>query len=256
VRQVEVQEHGHAVAGDQDVRRLDVAVQDPPVVRVLQRLGQAGAPPGDRPGERPGPQGHPPGRPTHPVPLGRTEPVQGRDQRGPRRGAGVLEARLGQDLGQRDPAEVGHAQQVQPRGRVDPVRVDRDDVRMLQPRQRLRLARADPRHLQCDGPVRQLPLLRQEDPGERAAAQLLDEPEAGDRLAGLGQGDGRRRRPAQGRARALRHQAVDVEDLAQARGDLGEPGLVVGRVGMLAGLLAEAELLVGHATRVSSPRSG
>ena len=45
-----------------------------------------------------------------------------------------------EDLEERDPAEVRHAQEMQVRGRVGPVGVDGDDMSMLQPRQGLRLA--------------------------------------------------------------------------------------------------------------------
>ena len=135
-------------------------------------------------------------------------------------------------------------------GRVGPVRVDRDDVRVLEPGQRLRLARAGARDLQGDRPVGQLPLLGEEDPGERAPAQLLDQPEPGDRLARLGE----RRSAARGPCVRVRSCAAEPTRSWMSRtsrscgGDLGEPGLVLGRVGRLAGLLAEAELLVdqGH----------
>ncbi len=47
--EVEVEEHGHAVGGDQDVGWLDVAVEDAALVGVIEGLGQPGAPPGDGP---------------------------------------------------------------------------------------------------------------------------------------------------------------------------------------------------------------
>ena len=57
--QVEVQEHRQAVLGDEDVGRLDVAVQHAALVRMLQSLGQPRPPPGDGPGVCPPSQGVP-----------------------------------------------------------------------------------------------------------------------------------------------------------------------------------------------------
>jgi hypothetical protein len=256
-RQVEVQQHRPPVGRDQDVRRLDVAVQHAVLVRVLQGLGQPRADPGDRVAVR-----------------------QGRQRRlGPRRGL----ARLGrlarlerrqdlQDLGpghrrahpglveqsrQRHPAEIRHAQQMQPRGRVDAVREDRHDVRVLEPGQGLRLVAAAARHLQHDGAVGELALGGAEDPRQSAAAQLLMEQEAADRLAGLGQ-LGRRRLAAgapQHRARARPDQLVDRQQPPEGRGQLGVAPRVVDRRGPLARLLAQAVLLVqqAHPHRVVEP---
>ena len=134
---------------------------------------------------------------------------------------------------------------MQARRRVGPVRVDRDDVRVLEPGQRLRLARAGPRDLQRHRPVGELPLLGEEDPGERPPAQLLDQVEAGDRLPGLGEGRSARGPGTCEVGRGGRaDEAVDVEDPAEPVGELGEPLVVLGRDRGLAVLLAEAELLV------------
>ncbi len=72
---------------------------------------------------------------------------------------------------------------MQPTYRVDPVRVHRNNMRMLQPCQCLRLARASPRYLERHRTIRQLTLLCQKYPRERPAAQFLDEHEVRDRLA-------------------------------------------------------------------------
>ena len=95
-RQVEVQQHGHAVGGHQHVGRLDVAVEHAAVVGVVEGLGQPGAPPGDRPGVGPARQA-PPGRPSGPPAgsLGRLEPIERLDQRGA--GSGGLNLGVGQD---------------------------------------------------------------------------------------------------------------------------------------------------------------
>ena len=121
----------------------------------------------------------------------RPEPVERLDQLGPR--AGDPDLRVGQDPRQGDPAEIGHAEQVQPGRRVGSGRIDRDDVRVLEPGQHLRLRDPGAAHLQGHRPVGQLSLGGQEDAGEGAPAQFLDQLEAGDRLAGLGEKD---RRPA------------------------------------------------------------
>ena len=102
--------------------------------------------------------------------------------------------------------------------------------------------------LQRHRPVRELPLLGQEDAGERPPAQLLDEAESGDRLPGLGEGDAGGGRRVEFRRLPRADQAVDVEHPAEARRHLGEPSEVSGGVGGLARLLPEAEFLVdqGH----------
>ena len=137
-------------------------------------------------------------------------------------------AGVGQDLRQGDPAEIGHAEQVQAGRRVDPVRVDRDDVRVLEPGQGLRLARARPRDLQRHraGRPAAAPRARKTRAND-PAAQLLDQEEAGDRLAGLGERRRRARRSRPGRAgwplrRSRADEVVDVEHPAQRGGDLGE----------------------------------
>ena len=152
--------------------------------------------------------------------------------------------RMIEDLKKRDPAEIRHAEQMKPGGRIGPVRVDGDDVGVLEPRERLRLARTGSRHLERDGPVGQMPLLRKIDPRECASAQLLDQPEPRDRLAGL-----RERRtvlagPTRGQCAGPAEQVVNLEDFSERVGDVRKPGPVLRRLGRLAGLLAEAILLV------------
>ena len=63
-------------------------------------------------------------------------------------------------------------------------RVDRHDVRVLEPRQGPRLARQLGRDLQRHGPVGQVALGRQVDAAERPAAQLVDQAEAEELVAG------------------------------------------------------------------------
>ncbi len=126
---------------------------------------------------------------------------------------------------------------MQPGRRVDPVRVHRHDVGVLEPRQGLRLARAAPRDLERHRPIGQLALLGQEDPGERPAAQLLDQQEPGDRLAGFGKRarravaaplvDDEQESVVGGRARA--DQLVDLQDAPKRLGNLGETGEILRR---------------------------
>ncbi len=71
------------------------------------------------------------------------------------RNASVATAGLGQDPRQGQPAEVRHAEEMEPARRVGAIGVDRDDVGMLQPSQGLRLARAEPGDLEHDRPIGQ-----------------------------------------------------------------------------------------------------
>ena len=73
---------------------------------------------------------------------------------------------------------------------VDMIRVNGDDVRVLQQGQSLRLARADARNLEGDRAIGEVPLEGEEDPGHSPSAQLLDQPEAADGLAGPRKRDG------------------------------------------------------------------
>ena len=69
--------------------------------------------------------------------------------------------------------------------RVGPVRVNGDNVGVLEPGKRLRLARPGSHYLEGHWPVSQMLLLGQVDPRERPPSQFLDEPKPDDRLTGL-----------------------------------------------------------------------
>ena len=128
---------------------------------------------------------------------------------------------------ERHPAEERHAEQVEIGRRVGPIGVDGDDVRVLEPGERLRLFRSGPGHFEGHRAVGELAFSGQEDPGERAPAELLDEVEAGDGLAGLGEGgEGRFGDVEVGRVGPA-DQLVDVEDPAEAVGQVGEPLVVL-----------------------------
>ena len=105
----------------------------------------------------------------------------------------VFLADLGQDSSQGDPAEVGHAKQMQPGGRIDAVGVHRHDVGVLEAGKGLGLPRTSAADLQSHRSIRQLPLASQEDTGKRPPPQLLDQVEPANRLAGFGKQDSRGR---------------------------------------------------------------
>ena len=198
-----------------------------PVVGMAEGLGEPGSPPGD--GLFIGSLGQcrPPGRRAGGHTVVRLEPIERLDQ-GAARSFLLAQAVL-QDLGQCGPAEVGHAEQVEPGRPVDPMGMHRDDVGMLEPGQGLRLAGAAPADFQRDGPIRQLPFPGEEDPRERAATQLLDQVEPGDRLARLGESPGGPFRGLLRRRRALpwRSSRSRRADGCPARGAAGRrPGRI------------------------------
>ena len=175
------------------------------------------------------------------------EPVERGDEVGP--GPRDRHGRLRQDPRQSQTAEVGHTEEREPSRPIRATGVDRHDVGMLQPRQGLWLARAEPADLEHDGSIGQSELLGAENASEGPAAEFLDQPEAGDGLARFGEAPSgvRARRMGSG-AGTLGNQAMNLDDFAQAFGDVGEAGLVLDRIGDLSGLLAEAILFVdqGH----------
>ena len=69
---------------------------------------------------------------------------------------------------------------------VDVVRMNGDDVRMLEQGESLRLARAMTRNLEGHRPIGEVVLVGEKDPRHAPAAQLLDQPKANDRLADPG----------------------------------------------------------------------
>ena len=145
----------------------------------------------------------------------------------------ALHLGVGQDPRQRDPAEIGHAEQVQPRRRVGPVGVDRDDVRVLEPGQRLRLARAGPRDLQRHRPVGELPL---RGAGRRGRTRPGPAPRPGGspRSSGPPRGTRRPASPASLQDRSVWPEPTSPwmsKTRRESRRDLGEPGEVLGRVG-------------------------
>ena len=137
--------------------------------------------------------------------------------------------------GQRGAAEIGHAQRAQAAGRVVLDGVERDDVGVLQARQRQVLAGLAGRELEDDRPVAQRKLAGQEDPALRSAAELGQEQEVAQRFAGRG----KLRRDA---ARA--QEALAVEQHLQLRPPLREAAEHLLDRHFRTVLLAEAEFLV------------
>ena len=162
--QVEVEQQGHAVRRQEDVRRLDIPVDEIPEMRVVERLRQAQADPSDRPfvglrgqeltrgsrgrerdrGRARGPVEH-----LHQVPPGSFG----------RRAA----RQLIQQVLERHASQVGEAEDPQAlfgevlRGQ------DRHDMRVLEPGQQPMLAPLERADLEDDRPVRQIGLRRQVD---------------------------------------------------------------------------------------------
>ena len=169
------------------------------------------------------------------------------DQRLARVGQRLVALQLREDIGQRRGAVVRHADGVQ---RPDGVgRVDRHDVRVLEPGQRARLARQLGRDLQGHRPVGQLALGRQVDAAEGPAAQLVDQAEAEEIHPGSGQArDGPRELLGAGRVGVVQA----PEELRRPVGDPGRPAPVVD-VGP-ARTVPEAELQVRPRRRLDVDR--
>ena len=109
--------------------------------------------------------------------------VYGAEQLAAGVGQPVPGVEIAQHIGQRGRAEIRHADRLQTARAV--ARVNRHDMGVLQPGQRLGFASLIRRDLQGHQPVRQVRLPRQIHPAEGAAAQLLFETEAQKRIAHL-----------------------------------------------------------------------
>jgi len=113
--QVEVEEHRLAVAGDQDVGRLDVHVDEVAVVGVLQAVGDADADPADRL-DVGGPGDVAPERPSGRRDRDRQaglDPVDRPEDLAPRAAGRLDVVQDFEDLRQRRAAEEGHAEDLQ-----------------------------------------------------------------------------------------------------------------------------------------------
>ncbi len=242
VGQVEVQQLRPLADRQQDVGRLDVAVQDGLRMGIGQGPGDHGDDPGDALGVGPAL-----GKAS---PAGRFGPVrravgrvldQGRAKdRGPPRAARRIDP--ADHLVQGQPGPVGHAQAPQAGLRVVGDREDRHDVLVVQPRLDGRFLAAVAGDLQRDLAIAERLVEGEEDAGRPPSAEDRAEVEAVEVLARIGE-SGRLGHPADGLAE---HQVV-----AELRFERIAPGVVPGAellgVGGLAGVLAEAEFLVDQA---------
>jgi hypothetical protein len=83
--------------------------------------------------------------------------------------------------------EIGHAEDAQPAGRIIGDGVNRHDVRVLKSREDLRLFTVGTRDLDGDQPPAQVDFLGEIDPGKSPSAQLEDDPETRQLIAGVGE---------------------------------------------------------------------
>lgn len=150
-----------------------------------------------------------------------------------------------QDLQERHPAKVRHAEQMKAGKRIGPRRIDGNDVGVLEPRQRLGLTRPGARHLEGDGSVCQMLLLGKIDPRKCPSAQLRDEPKPRNRLPGAGNEGPFARGARRGIARPP-DQGVNLDHLLERARDVGEPGLVLRRRWRFPRLFFQAILLVNQ----------
>jgi hypothetical protein len=244
-RQVEIEEHGAAVGGEQHVARLEVAVADAAVVDVGQRVGQLHAelhdpldvskPVQQRPGVGQGVLlrrlvG------THTRPGDGTEDCGRTGQRRRRvRPSVPRRLQVAHDGEQGGVAQVGHADHGQAGLPVHPGGMHGDDVGVVEPAQGPALAGAPPRHLEDDQAVADVRLPGQEHLGEGAASQPPQQLTAAE--GGTLPGHGRERL-----ARDLGgDQAPD-----RFRGAGGKAGREGVGVEVLAGGVAAEKLLVGQ----------
>jgi hypothetical protein len=189
--EVEIEEQRLSFGADEDVGRLDVAVEDASLMSMVESLAELRPDPGhgalvtqpaeDRPGCRPLLE---PGCAAVQCLAGRfavargailildlhrrggLDRLQGECQLLAGNGTRRLGPELGQDGRKARPSQIRHANGAQPRARIFVERVNRNDVGVQQLGQRLRLGPFDRCDLEHDGAARQVSLLRQEHPGE------------------------------------------------------------------------------------------
>ena len=240
-RQMEIQQHRLGVGREQDIGRLQVHVDQPSLVGILQRVGQAGDLPADRANvrrlrEKPPRRARGGLRPG----VGLPGPVEQLEQ-GPsaalvRRNA----AQLGEDPSQGRPAQVRHAKRTQPAGRKLVLAVQGHDVGVLQACQREVFDMVVGSDLEHDLAVRERRLSRQETAPARSLTELGQEEEIAQRLAW-----GRKGR----RARRGRQQTVAVENDGELGLPLGEPPDQLRKRDFLTLALPQADFLVDQSNR-------
>ena len=181
--QVKIQQHGLGIRGQQHVGGLQVQMDQAMFVRIVQRVGQAGP------------------HPAHGLNVGSAAkelPVRAHGRDGNLPGLGLVQgienvlARplshrlVFEDLqhpGQAGAAEIRHAQQPQVAGGIILNGVERDNVRVLQVRQRQVFLTVAASELEDHGTVGEGRLQCQEDATDRAPADLGQKAEIAQRLA-------------------------------------------------------------------------
>ena len=221
-------------------------MRDAPAVGMVERLGEPGEDPGDRlrVGE---PSEDLSGRPGHVGRgiLGGRDPVEPREEVGPRPRPPAGRRR---DRAEGRPAQEGHADDLE-RAAIDVgMMQDLDDMGVPCPGEPRGLGRGPGRRLEDDRARGEVGLLGEEDPRERASAQLADERVRADLVADFGEVRGGGGVPAVGRAeRSEREEhgerlAVPRESAEEVLGARGE-----------AGRLGEAELVIDQLDRLAGP---
>ncbi len=145
-----------------------------------------------------------------------------------------------EDLGQRRPAEERHAEDLEVAVAEHMLGIERDDVHVLEPRQREVLLTAPGRDLHHHRPIAERGLCGQEDAAGRAPAQLGEQPEAGEQLPNVGEYDA---------GRSGLDQALAIQEHRQLVAPSGKPPRDLGHVHLETGLLAQADLLVDQPDR-------
>ena len=109
--------------------------------------------------------------------MGPADPIEGIDQAEAGGAAGTWAPGGIEHLGEIGPAEVGHAEHPPAGLGIVISRMDRDDVRVLEPGEDPRLVPFRPRDFDRHGPSPQVDLLGQVHPGEGTPAELPEDPE-------------------------------------------------------------------------------
>jgi hypothetical protein len=152
----------------------------------------------------------------------------------------ALVAEQVQDLRERGPAQVGHAQDLEIAIPEPVLGIQRHDIHVLQACQREVFLTAAGRDLQHDGPIAERRLGREEDPARHALAERGQQSKAGHGLPHLGKDDG---------GRADIDQALTIQQHDQLVAPAREPPRDLGRIDLQAGFAAEGNVLVDQSDR-------
>jgi hypothetical protein len=233
--EVEVQEHGLAVGGEEDVGGLEVEVNQAALMGEVEGVGEGGGGPADRLGV--GDAGeHLAGGAVGGGRCRLLDAVDGVEDVA----AGALVQRHGgegfKERGEGGAAEAGHAEDAEVAVGVVADGVEGDDVGVLEAGEGEVLSALERGELEHDGSVGEGGFGGEEDATVGAAGELGEEVEVADGLAGGGE--------AGRRAGGFEELVMTVEHQAERAGPLGEAAEQVVLDGLLAGGEAEAVLLV------------